>query len=254
MPSSPASVCSLITPMNFIYGIPGIQLVACYLSGSPLIFKGHPFAAITSTTLVKMLLAAGADPRAVHKIEGFGGDVSPIVRDERIAVVSVTGSVETAQKLQSARGVRPVRFEGGGCNWAWIDDGFSDADLEKIAVRLAYAKLGFGAHKSHEPARNCGEPSDARPHRASHRRRRCAATEIADPRNANATEAKVVSPLMVHKAATVTSIQEAARAAGVSVLLEGGKVTGSPYADHAEVAAPVVLSRIGADARVAALD
>ena len=38
----PAGVCTVITPMNFIYGIPGIQIVACYLSGSPLIFKGHP--------------------------------------------------------------------------------------------------------------------------------------------------------------------------------------------------------------------
>ena len=72
----PAGVCAVITPMNFIYGIPGIQIVGCYLSGSPMIFKGHPFSAITSTTLIKMLIAAGADPRAVHKLEGFGGDIA----------------------------------------------------------------------------------------------------------------------------------------------------------------------------------
>ena len=59
----PAGVCAVITPMNFIYGIPGIQIVGCYLSGSPMIFKGHPFSAITSTTLTKMMIAAGADPR-----------------------------------------------------------------------------------------------------------------------------------------------------------------------------------------------
>ncbi|MFX6760107.1 aldehyde dehydrogenase family protein, partial [Acinetobacter baumannii] len=51
----PAGVCAVITPMNFIYGIPGIQIVGCYLSGSPMIFKGHPFSAVTSTTLIKML-------------------------------------------------------------------------------------------------------------------------------------------------------------------------------------------------------
>src|SRR5260370_14628712 len=112
--------------MNFIYGLPGIQTAACFLSGSPMIFKGHPFSAITSTTLIKMLIAAGADPRAVHKIEGYGAEVEPIVADERIAVVSVTGSVETAKKLQALRGVRPVRCEAGGCHWAWIDDTFSD--------------------------------------------------------------------------------------------------------------------------------
>src|SRR5215472_8433555 len=99
----PAGVCALITPMNFIYGIPGIQIVGCYLSGSPLIFKGHPFAGITNNTLVRMMMAAGADPRAVHKLEGFGGDVGALASDTRVAVVSVTGSVETARILQRAR-------------------------------------------------------------------------------------------------------------------------------------------------------
>src|SRR5690606_16746113 len=35
----PAGICAVITPMNFIYGIPGIQIVGAYLSGSPFIFK-----------------------------------------------------------------------------------------------------------------------------------------------------------------------------------------------------------------------
>ncbi|HEY6463605.1 MAG TPA: aldehyde dehydrogenase family protein, partial [Polyangiaceae bacterium] len=65
-----------------------------------------------------------------------------------------------------------------------------------------------------------------------------------DPRAAAPADTKVVSPVMVHKAATVTSIMESARAAGVKVLLEGGKVTGGDYADNAEVATPVVLGRV----------
>jgi acyl-CoA reductase-like NAD-dependent aldehyde dehydrogenase len=55
---------------------------------------------------------------------------------------------------------------------------------------------------------------------------------------------------MVHLASTVTSIQESARAAGVRVLLDGGRLTGSDYVDHAEVAAPVVLGRITPDSRI----
>src|SRR5450432_1927548 len=85
----PAGVCAVITPMNFIYGIPGIQIVGCYLSGSPMIFKGHPFSAITSTTLAKMMIAAGADPRSMHKLEGFGGDIKMLTTDHRVAVVSL---------------------------------------------------------------------------------------------------------------------------------------------------------------------
>ena len=239
----PAGVCTVITPMNFVYGIPGIQVVGCYLSGSPMIFKGHPFCAITSTTITRMLLAAGADPRAVHKLEGFGGDVAPIVEDARIAVVSVTGSAETAKTLQAKRGVRPVKFEGGGCNWSWIDDGFSDAELNKIAVRLAYSKLGLGSHKCtslHGVTASRATLDRVEPMLVAEMK----TWELRDPRAAAPGETKIVSPVMVHKASTVTSIQNAAKAAGIRVLLEGGKVTGGDYADHAEVAAPVVLGRV----------
>jgi len=245
----PAGVCTLITPMNFVYGIPAIQLVACYLSGSPIVFKGHPFSAIASTTLVKMLIAAGADPRAVHKVEGFGADVAPIVRDERVAVVSVTGSVETARALQAMRGVRPVRFEGGGCNWSWIDDGFTDDELRRMAARLAYSKLGLGSHKCtslHGVAASAATLDRIEPMIVAEMR----AWRAGDPREAAPEDTKVVGPVMVHRASTVTSIQEAARAAGVRVLLEGGKMGGSEYADHAEVAAPVVLGRVTPDTRV----
>ncbi len=245
----PAGVCTVITPMNFIYGIPGIQIIGCYLSGSPMIFKGHPFSAIASTTLTKMLIAAGADPRAVHKIEGFGGDVAPLVADERVAVVSVTGSVETARKIQALRGVRPVRFEGGGCNWAWIDDGFNDDELETMAVRLAYSKLGLGAHKCtslHGIAASEETLNRIEPRVVAEMRR----WKLADPRASAKSETKVVSPLMVHRAKTVDSIQAAARAAGVNVLLEGGSAHGTEYFDNAEVAAPVVLGRVTPDLTV----
>jgi len=210
----PAGVCTVITPMNFVYGIPAIQMVGCYLSGSPMIFKGHPFSAMSSTTLVKMLLAAGANPRAVHKIEGFGGDIRPLVADERVAVVSVTGSVETAKTLQLLRGVRPVRFEGGGCNWAWIDDGFADSELDRIATRLAYSKLGLGSHKCtslHGVAASRGTLDRLEPKIVAEMK----TWRVDDPRSVSAGETKVVGPVMVHKASTVTSIQERARAAGI---------------------------------------
>src|SRR5277367_6100306 len=91
-----AGVAAVITPMNFVYGIPGIQIVGCYLSGSPMVYKGHPFAGITNNSLVRMMIAAGADPRCIHKLEGFGGDIATLTSDRRVAVVSVTGSAETA--------------------------------------------------------------------------------------------------------------------------------------------------------------
>jgi acyl-CoA reductase-like NAD-dependent aldehyde dehydrogenase len=166
-----------------------------------------------------------------------------------VAVVSVTGSVETAKTIQSARGVHPVRFEGGGCNWAWIDDGYTDDELQRIAARLAYSKLGLGSHKCttlHGIAASAKTLDRIEPRIVAEMR----AWSVTDPRAAGPAETKVVSPVMVHKAGTVTSIQESARAAGVRILLEGGKVTGNDYADHAEVAAPVVLGRVTPEMRL----
>ena len=54
----------------------------------------------------------------------------------------------------------------------------------------------------------------------------------------------MLSPLMVHKASTVTCIQEGAKKAGIRVVLEGGKVEDGEYAQNAEVARPLILGRI----------
>ena len=55
---------------------------------------------------------------------------------------------------------------------------------------------------------------------------------------------------MVHKASTLVSIQAAAKAAGVKVLLEGGQNTQDDYGRHAEVVRPVLLGRVTPDTKV----
>jgi hypothetical protein len=154
-----------------------------------------------------MLIAAGADPRAVHKLEGFGGDIAPLVEDPRVAVVSVTGSAETAKKLQAGRGVRPVKFEGGGCNWAWIDDGFSTTSSKRSPC-ASRTRSSARVAQVHEPARHRREPQ-----KTLDRIEPLIVAEmktwkaVKDPRIAPDRRDEVVSPLMVHKASTLTSIQ-----------------------------------------------
>ena len=118
-----------------------------------------------------------------------------------------------------------------------------------MAVRLTYSKLGIGSHKCttlHGIAANPATLDRIEPMIVAE----MTTWNACDPRGAPPTETKVVSPVMVHRASTVTSIQDAARGAGVKVLFEGGKRSGSDYADNAEVAAPVVLGRVTANTRV----
>ena len=59
-----------------------------------------------------------------------------------------------------------------------------------------------------------------------------------------------MSPLLVHKASTLVSIQAAAKAAGVKVVVEGGQKTDDEYGKHAEVVRPVLLGRVTPDTKV----
>ena len=243
----PAGPSAIITPMNFIYGIPAIQLVGCYLAGSPLIFKGHPFAALTNTTLTRMLLAAGAEPRSVQKLEGFGSGVHSLPADRRIVVASVTGSVNTARSIQRDRGLGKLWFEGGGCNWTWVDDGYGDDEIARIANRLAYSVLALSTHKCSGLHGVAGSPKMLS-RLVPAIDREIESWSIEDPRKTEA--ALVIGPLMVHKAQTTENILQAAEGAGVPVVRRGGRITEGAYAQHAEVVAPSILGPVKPGTRV----
>lgn len=237
-PWVPAGVSVIISPMNFIWGIPGIHLVGAYLAGVPLIYKGHPFAALTNTTMIRMMLAAGADPAYLQKVEGFGKGIASLATDRRVTVVAVTGSSETASKIQAGRGLNRLRFEGGGCNWSYVDDGYTPEELKKIAVRLTYSVCGFGAHKC-TSLHGVAASSRTLDTLLGLIDEEMNSWRVADPREA--TEDKVLSPLMVHKAQTLVDIvAEAKKTPGVSVVREGGRADGA-YGEHSEAVKPVIL-------------
>jgi acyl-CoA reductase-like NAD-dependent aldehyde dehydrogenase len=236
----PAGLATIITPMNFIYGIPMIHLAGAYLTGCPWILKGHPYSALTNTSMVRLFLAAGADPATVQKVEGFGKPVSRIATDPRVAVVAVTGSSETARVISEGRGLLRTRFEGGGCNWSWVDDGYSDEELNRIAVRLTYAKLGLSSHKCtglHGVSASRATLDRLVPLIGAEMDRWSAS----DPRG-DAPD-KTLGPLMVHKAQTALDLVAAAKKAGLRVVREGGRAPGE-WGEHSESVKPALIDGV----------
>ena len=236
----PAGLAAIITPMNFIWGIPMIHLAGAYLTGCPWILKGHPYSALTNTSMVRAFIAAGADPRFVQKVEGFGKGIAPLATDHRVAVVAVTGSSETARTISAGRGLARTRFEGGGCNWSWVDDGYSDVDLDKIAVRLTYAKLGLSSHKCtglHGVSGTRATLDRLVPLIAAEMDRWTAG----DPRGE--APDKTLGPMMVHKAQTALDVVAQARVAGLKVVREGGRAPGE-YGKHAEAVKPALIDGV----------
>jgi acyl-CoA reductase-like NAD-dependent aldehyde dehydrogenase len=239
----PAGLAAIITPMNFIYGIPMIHLAGAYLAGCPWILKGHPYSALTNTTMVRCFLAAGADPRFIQKVEGFGKGIAALGTDHRVAVVAVTGSSETARSISAGRGLARTRFEGGGCNWSYVDDGYSDDELNRIAVRLTYAKLGLSSHKCtglHGVTGTRATLDRLVPMIAAEMDR----WQVADPRNAVPGEGdRTLGPMMVHKAQTALDVIAQAKAAGLKVVREGGRGPGE-YGQNAEAVKPALIDGV----------
>jgi acyl-CoA reductase-like NAD-dependent aldehyde dehydrogenase len=236
----PAGLSAIITPMNFIWGIPMIHLAGAYLAGCPWILKGHPFAAATNTSMIRAFLAAGADPRFIQKVEGFGKGIANVATDHRVAVVAVTGSSETARSISAGRGLNRTRFEGGGCNWSYVDDGYSDEDLNKIAVRLTYAKLGLSSHKCtglHGVTGSRATLDRLVPMIASEMDK----WQAADPRGEAAD--KTLGPLMVHKAQTCIDLVAEARRAGLKIVREGGRASGE-YGANSESVKPALIDGV----------
>ncbi|HTO96342.1 MAG TPA: aldehyde dehydrogenase family protein [Myxococcales bacterium] len=237
----PAGLAAIITPMNFIWGIPMIHLAGAYLAGCPFILKGHPFSAATNTSMIRCFLAAGADPRFIQKVEGFGKGIAPLATDHRVAVVAVTGSSDTARTISAGRGLARTRFEGGGCNWAWVDDGYDDGDLEKIAVRLTYAKLGLSSHKCtglHGVSASRATLDRLVPMIAAEMDR----WQVADPRGPEAAD-RTLGPLMVHRAQTALDLVAEARKAGLRIVREGGRA-GGEYGANAEAVKPALIDGV----------
>ncbi|MFL5249724.1 MAG: aldehyde dehydrogenase family protein, partial [Myxococcales bacterium] len=237
----PAGLAAIVTPMNFIWGIPMIHLAGAYLAGCPWILKGHPFAALTNTSMVRAFLAAGADPRFVQKVEGFGKGIAPLATDHRVAVVAVTGSSETARSISSGRGLARTRFEGGGCNWSYVDDGYSDEELSRIAARLTYAKLGLSSHKCtglHGVSGTRATLDRLVPLIAAEMDR----WQTGDPRAPDASD-RTLGPLMVHKAQTALDVVAEARKANLRIVREGGRAPGE-YGQNAEAVKPALIDGV----------
>ena len=242
----PAGVCTVITPMNFIYGIPGIQIVGCYLSGSPMIFKGHPFSAITTTTLIQMLLAAGRRPARGPQARGLrrrhrAARDRPAHRGRERDRQRRDGEDDPGGARRAPGEVRGRRLQ------LVVRSTTATRTTSSARSPCASPTRSSGSGRtSARPPRHRREQGDARPARADDRRRDEDVEGRATRARATASETKIVSPLMVHKASTLVSASRRrardGRGASAPRGRAGHRTASTPR--HAEVARPVVLGRV----------
>src|SRR5580765_4502014 len=144
---APIGVCAAIMPFNSPLAGVAWKVFPALLCGNAVVAKSHELTPYTAVAFGKVLQEAGLPSGVYSVVQGLGPEVgTPLVEDDRVGLVSFTGSVPTGKRIQqtvSARAVlAKVCLELRGKNPLVVCD---DADLTlaaEHAVASAFIDAG----------------------------------------------------------------------------------------------------------------
>ncbi|MDE3200495.1 MAG: aldehyde dehydrogenase family protein [Acidobacteriota bacterium] len=131
-----------ITPFNFPLNLVAHKVAPALAAGCPIIVKPAPQAPFTALALGEVILKSGWPEEAIAILPLSNADTAWLAeKEERIKLVSFTGSAKVGWELKANSGRKRVVLELGG-NAALIVH--SDwTDLDDAAMRTAHAAFDF---------------------------------------------------------------------------------------------------------------
>ncbi len=130
----PLNLALAITPFNHPLNQVAHKVCPAIAAGTPLILKPSEKTPLTAIAFVELLYECGLPPAMLSVLLGPTQAVAgPLVQDERVELVSFTGSVPVGKKIAASAGYKKVVLELGGNDPLIVLD---DADLD-LAVHLA---------------------------------------------------------------------------------------------------------------------
>lgn len=131
----PVGVCSFISPFNFPLNLAAHKIAPAIASGCPFVLKPASLTPI-GALLIGEVLAETDLPQGAFSILPCSRDGAELfTTDERIKLLSFTGSPEVGWALKAKAGKKKVTLELGG-NAACIVD--ADADIDFVVQRLVF--------------------------------------------------------------------------------------------------------------------
>lgn len=134
----PVGACSFITPFNFPLNLAAHKIAPAVAAGCPFILKPSEKTPLTSLMLADILARTDWPADAWSILVVDLADVGPLVSDDRLKLLSFTGSSDVGWKLKAAAGRKKVTLELGGVAPCIIDE---SADLDRAVQRLVVGKF-----------------------------------------------------------------------------------------------------------------
>nr|MBP7407195.1 aldehyde dehydrogenase family protein [Flavobacteriales bacterium] len=130
----PIGVIAAITPFNFPLNLVLHKVAPAMAVGCAVVLKPAPQAPLSSLALAKLIEEVGW-PKGAFSVLMCGVPVAEkLVKDERVAMLSFTGSDKVGWHLKSICGKKKVALELGGNASVIVDEG---GDLASIAKTVA---------------------------------------------------------------------------------------------------------------------
>ncbi len=137
----PIGVIASISPFNFPLNLVAHKIAPAIAAGNTIVHKPASVTPITSIMLVEVLLEAGLPPKAINLVAGSGSVVGDaLVTDDRVALVSFTGSPTVGWAIKERCGKKKAILELGSNSGIVVED---DADLDWAIPRSIVGAFAY---------------------------------------------------------------------------------------------------------------
>jgi glyceraldehyde-3-phosphate dehydrogenase (NADP+) len=124
----PIGVVLAITPFNDPLNLVAHKLGPAIAAGNSVILKPATVTPLSALKLAEALLDAGLPPLALQVVTGYGSVIGdPLVRDERVRMISFTGGVEAGKRIAQLAGIKKIGMELGSDSPVIV---WEDTDLD----------------------------------------------------------------------------------------------------------------------------
>ncbi|MDI1243029.1 MAG: aldehyde dehydrogenase family protein [bacterium] len=136
----PRGVIYGVTPFNFPLNLVAHKVAPALATGNAIIIKPSPRTPLTSLLLGEVFLESGLPSAALQIVPTDVANVLRIVNDDRVAMISFTGSAAVGWELKNNVGKKPIALELGGNAPVIIDE---SADLERSLSRTLLGSFAY---------------------------------------------------------------------------------------------------------------
>ncbi len=137
----PVGIIGAISPFNFPLNLVAHKVAPAIASGCSVILKPASTTPLTSLKLGEIMMEAGLPDGALNVIVGSGSTVGDwLVADERLSMITFTGSPPVGRKIKERSGLKKVTLELGNNSPCIVD---KDADLDLAIPRCIMGSFAY---------------------------------------------------------------------------------------------------------------